>query len=652
MTAVEHERIADKFAAQLPDAAVAATAGEVAGRLYADAYGGSLEEVHAATNAVVTSISGMADASAADLEAMTAQMLDLSTAMEIDVTRAAQVAGQMVTTGLATDGAHAADLLTAAMQRVPAAVREDLVDAVDEYGPFMRTIGLQGEEAFGLLTAAAQDGAFGIDKTGDALKEFTIIMATSSPEDLGEQFAAMGLDFEALQGQFAQGGDAAASAFDQIISGLSSIGDPLAQQQAAIALFGTPLEDLNATEIPAFLASLDSTANSLGDVSQEAEDLGSTLNGNVATSWTSVQRQAEMLAASVGERLLPYVSSFVDVLATQMGPWLQQTADFMQRNQDVIMPLAAEIGGAVGTILLIVGALKAWAAIQAILNVVMAANPIGIIIVAVGALIGLIIYLATQTTFFQDVWSFAWAGMQAAAQAVWEWMQSAWSAIDRVIIDPVVAAALEVAAWFQRMQDRVMGVIDWVRSNWPLLLAVITGPIGMAVLIISRNWDEIIAGAGRLVGWFTGLPGRIAGALAGVADALTAPFRAGFRSIASLWNRSVASIGFTVPSWVPGVGGRSFSIPSIPALEDGGIVRAQPGGRIVQVAEAGRDEAIVPLNADGSVPGMNGTGNRVELVLSAGSSDVDRMLVSILQRAIRTRGGDVVRVLGTGAEAA
>lgn len=645
--AMEHERIGDQFAAQLPNADVAAVAGEAAGRLYANAYGDSLESVHAATNAVVTSISGMATASASDVEAMTAQFLDLSTAMEIDVTRAAQVAGQMVTTGLATDGAHAADLLTAAMQRVPTAVREDIVDAVDEYGPFLAEVGLQGEEAFGLLVAAAQDGAFGIDKTGDAIAEFTKVLVTASPEDFADQFASMGLDFAALQGQFAQGGDAAASAFDQIVSGLSSIGDPLAQQQAAIALFGTPLEDLNANEIPAFLASLDSTANSLGDVSQANEQLGATLNENAATSWTSVQRQAEMFAVSIGERLLPYVSEFLMILSTQLGPWLEQTAGFLQRNQETLIPLAAAIGGAVGTILLIVGALKAWAAIQAVLNIVMTANPIGILIVAIGALVALIVYLATQTTFFQDVWSIAWAGMQVAFDATWSWIQRQWATFDRVIIDPVAAGIGEAVAWFQRMQDRVMGVIDWVRANWPLLLAIITGPIGLAVLIVSRHWDEITAGAGRLVDWFRGLPERIRGALAGVGDAITAPFRAGFRSIASLWNRSVAEIGFTVPSWVPGVGGRSFSIPSIPALARGGIARAVPGGHVVQVAEGGRDELITPLNPDGSIPGMDGGSSSVELILSTGpgASDVDQLLITILRRAIKQRGGDPVSVL-------
>ena len=42
----------------------------------------------------------------------------------------------------------------------------------------------------------------------------------------------------------------------------------------------------------------------------------------------------------------------------------------------------------------------------------------------------------------------------------------------------------------------------------------------------------------------------------------------------------------------------------IPGFAEGGIVPATPGGRIIRVAEGGRDEAIVPLG-----PGGGGMGN-------------------------------------------
>jgi len=72
------------------------------------------------------------------------------------------------------------------------------------------------------------------------------------------------------------------------------------------------------------------------------------------------------------------------------------------------------------------------------------------------------------------------------------------------------------------------------------------------------------------------------------------------------------SLKFKVPDWVPFIGGKTlgFKIPTfghikIPRLAKGGVVMPSPGGSIVNVAEAGRPEAIVPLDRLGSLGGGN-----------------------------------------------
>jgi len=72
-----------------------------------------------------------------------------------------------------------------------------------------------------------------------------------------------------------------------------------------------------------------------------------------------------------------------------------------------------------------------------------------------------------------------------------------------------------------------------------------------------------------------------------------------FGFIARLWNNTFAKIKFTVPGWVPGLGGKGFAIPPIPGFAEGGVIQPQPGGAIVRVAEAGRPERIEPLDEQG-----------------------------------------------------
>ena len=119
------------------------------------------------------------------------------------------------------------------------------MDAVDEYGPFMNSLGIKGEAAMTLLADSAEKGMFGIDKTGDAVKEFGI-RATDMSKTSGVAFEQIGLDQEKMAAALLKGGDTGKEAFQTIIDGILSIKDPTEQSQAALALFGLGLIGLGA----------------------------------------------------------------------------------------------------------------------------------------------------------------------------------------------------------------------------------------------------------------------------------------------------------------------------------------------------------------------------------------------------------------------
>ena len=59
------------------------------------------------------------------------------------------------------------------------------------------------------------------------------------------------------------------------------------------------------------------------------------------------------------------------------------------------------------------------------LDVAMDANPIGLIVLAIGALVTAVILIATKTTWFQTIWKYAWQGIKDAAAAVWDFLKTA-----------------------------------------------------------------------------------------------------------------------------------------------------------------------------------------------------------------------------------
>ena len=113
-----------------------------------------------------------------------------------------------------------------------------------------------------------------------------------------------------------------------------------------------------------------------------------------------------------------------------------------------------------------------------------------------------------------------------------------------------------------------------------------------------------------------------------VADVITAPFRAAFRAVAGLWNNTVGKLSFSVPSWVPGIGGKGFDVPDIPMLAQGGIVT---GPTLAMIGERG-PEAVIPLNRAG---GMGMGGNTITVNVNGGDPN---SIVRALQQYVRQSG--------------
>lgn len=547
--AMEFDRAQARMAAQLGDPALAEQLGRVAGDVYARGFGQSVDDAFSAVRAVTAS--GLVPSGdLAAIEDLTAAVQAYADAWGVDVVEAAQIASSLIGTGLARDATHAMDLITAASRKVPPALVDPLLEAANEYGQFFRTLGLNGEQAFSLLVSQAEKGQWGIDKVGDAIKEFTI-RATDMSTATQEAFAAIGMDAQTMSNRLLAGGDTARQAFQEILAGLLSIKDPTDQATTALALFGTPLEDLNVAEIPQFLQSLAAAQNGLGDVSGAAQDAAEVLEQSASQKLESFKRRAQ--------------EALVDTLADAV-PYIEATFGWLQRNSAWVKPLAvglAALAAAIGTIIVVT---KIWTAVQTALNVVMAMNPIVLIVLAVLALIAVIVLIATKTTWFQDIWEAVWGAVKAAALAVWDFLVAAFR------------------RWWETFSGFWRGVGEFFGRLWD---GIVNG--------VRAAWDWVTDRFDKAVTFMKGIPGKIRSGFSAVKDIVSSPFKAAFNAIASFWNRTAGRLSFTAPSWVPGIGGKGFSMPKLPMLADGGIVPATPGGTLAVIGEGRHDEAVIPL---------------------------------------------------------
>jgi hypothetical protein len=174
-------------------------------------------------------------------------------------------------------------------------------------------------------------------------------------------------------------------------------------------------------------------------------------------------------------------------------------------------------------------------------------------------------------------------------------------------------------------------------------IAMALNPIGLIVIGVGL----LIAGLAIAYTKFEGfrkVVDNVFGAIKWYVNNVTIPavnllvdvFKKAFNGIATIWNNTIGKFSFTVPSWVPGIGGKGFSMPDIPMLANGGIVTG--GATLAMIGERG-PEAVIPLDRMGEF-GMGG-GTTVNINVNGGDP---QSVVNALRTYMRQNGSVPIRV--------
>lgn len=483
-------------------------AGQVAGDLYAKAYGDSLTEVTDAVGTVMSSMSSMRGASAADLQAITGQAMDMARVFDVDLAEAANTAGIMISKGLASDSAEAMDLLVASMQQVPEHVRGEVLAAMTEYSGYFAQLGIEGDQAMGLIVAASESGTIGVDKMGDAIKEFTI-RSTDMSTATSDAYAAIGVDMDEMTNALLAGGDQGAAAMGQIVDGLLNIKDPGEQAAAAIALFGTPLEDLGTDQIPTFLQSLATGSQGLGDFGGAAQQLSDTVNSGPGVAMQQFARSMEQLATTAVSYLMPAI---------------QPVADWFLANEWAFGAVAAVIGG------VLVAAFMAWTGSIIAANVALLANPVTWIVLGIVALIAALVALIANWDSVSSWLSSVWRATVDGVVAAWEWMKSTTSNVMSAIGSAITSGWNAIKSTFSASWNAIKSATS---AAWNAIKSAFSSGWNALKSGATAAWNALKAafssGINTAVSLVRGLPGKARSALSSLTSTL--------RSIAtSAWN--------------------------------------------------------------------------------------------------------------------
>lgn len=276
-------------------------------------------------------------------------------------------------------------------------------------------------------------------------------------------------------------------------------------------------------------------ATSKGGLFYKGMDKGSkTTEGRISTLKDSFKE----MTGSLTESLLPVLQKIV-VSLTKVFDWFGSLNSEQQQTILIIAGVVGAIGPMLSMFLKMVQVAeaikkvslamktlgiitKAQAVItkglsiaQAGLNLVMSLNPIGLIIIAIVALIAIFVVLWNKCDWFRNFWIGLWEGIVSFAKGA---------------IDTIVSV--------------FNTIVDFVKNNWQALLLLLVNPFAGAFKLLYNNCtgfrNFVNSFVNTIVNWFKSIPGKLKSMATGIVNVFKSipsqMLSVGKNIVQGLWN--------------------------------------------------------------------------------------------------------------------
>lgn len=559
-TAISQIDVQGTLDAQLGKGSVAAqNAGKVAGELYRQGWGESLEDVANVASNVSSVIRGIGEG---DLNTVTKATEVWAQTFDADAGESVRgVKVLMEKFGLSAQ--DATDLMTKGMQN-GLNYTDELADNLSEYGGRWAEAGTSAQEYFSLLQAGVDSGAYQLDKVGDFLNEFLTSLTDGRIEQSIGEFSKGTQD---VFNSFKSGKATAEDVLNAVIGEMGTMTDKTKEASLASTLWSSLGED-NALGMIEALGNVPNSYENIKGATDEAAD--STMS--IGQQWEAFKRT---MSGTLGDAFTPFVKGFLDgltdmtkkftdfvnntdwsglanilgslgtaiggvftVIGNSIQPaldLLKMFSDWFSANSTWIISTLVGIGAGFAVfktaqiISSVVGFLQSFSlaetaatVAQWLFNAAMAANPLVLVITLLAALVAGLVYFFTQTDAGKQAWQDFCQTMQDLWQNLCDFFQNIWDNITKFFTDAgtnIQNAWNAVTDWFSGIPGRIKGFFNdigaWFGSKF------------------QEAKDAIVNRFNEAVGFITGIPGKIRDCFNGAVNWLK---DAGGNIVRGLWN--------------------------------------------------------------------------------------------------------------------
>lgn len=288
----------------------------------------------------------------------------------------------------------------------------DFIDTVREYPRYFKEAGLSAEDFIAITTNAAQQGVFS-DKGVDVIKEGNLRireMTTATADALN----GIGISAEKVQADLQAGSITTFDVMQMVAAKLNELPASSAAVGTAIAdIFGGPGEDAGLEYI-----------KTLANIQLNMDAVKAATQGTAEQQERQIQMQESLKnglsglidLSAIYTEVKPYVDLTAQIGMAAMGiGGLIKTVKAMNVQQAILKTRIVAVAAAQKMVTI---ATTAWTAIQKVLNLVLTANPIGLIITAIGALVAGLIAAYKNCDGFRKIVDKVWEAIKPLANAI------------------------------------------------------------------------------------------------------------------------------------------------------------------------------------------------------------------------------------------
>jgi tape measure domain-containing protein len=246
----------------------------------------------------------------------------------------------------------------------------------------------------------------------------------------------------------------------------------LSKGDISLDQFNNTLQKLDTEGVGAMGAMRDAAFDATGGIRTAITNMNSRISAGLAEMIDAVNKGLKKAGLGNLATVFSNVGTSIKNVLTSLAPYIVKIITFLANLFNWINKNKTLIGAVIVPILAIIAAVKTWSIItgavtkaMALLNAVMAMNPISLIILAIVALVAAFVYLWNNCEGFRNFWIGLWEGLKQKFDIFVAFIKLAWDGLKIVfhVVAGVIKSVVDtIVKKFNSFKKSVKNVVDSV----------------------------------------------------------------------------------------------------------------------------------------------------------------------------------------------